>query len=212
VFDLGNLGWIAPLAVALVLAIVTAGYVRSRWRKAPVAFNAMKLVGGLFFLSGFLFGIWTLHLIAPRSEAPIIEPVNSLPGTSLPPSGLPSTPSTSSIANGTSFGTLDTGSVSAAELGKAIAATDAEHEGDPSWTPVEILGQACDQAMIQADSLPCRGAYLALHSSGRDLNRGPQAKTIPLADIAAFCDKGVIDSKSTLCIRAHAAPTSRRRQ
>jgi hypothetical protein len=59
--------------------------------------------------------------------------------------------------------------------------------------------------MLHPDSLPCRGAYLALHSSGSELDRGPQDGAVSLSEVVDFCDNQVIDSGSALCLRAYAA-------
>jgi hypothetical protein len=191
--------WTAPVAIAVVLAVTTATYVRGRWRRAPVAFNAMKVVAGVFFLCGFLSGIWAFHLTTTPSESPIANTVTPSPPSSPPAAGLLATPSGYPTASVTSD------SLSASEVGKAIAATYAAHSSDPSWTSAETVARTCDQGVLQSDSPPCRAAYMALHSSGSDLDRGPQASTVSLSEVADFCDNKVIDSGSALCLRAYAA-------
>jgi hypothetical protein len=124
--------------------------------------------------------------------------------TPSPPSFAPSvgmlpTPSSSATASATSD------SQPASEVGKAIAATYAAHSSDPSWSSAETVARTCDQGVLQSDSPPCRAAYMALHSSGSDLDRGPQASTVSLSEVADFCDNKVIDSRSPLCLRAYAA-------
>jgi hypothetical protein len=205
--------WLAPILVAILLMIVTASYVRARWRQAPVAFAAMKFVGGLFFLSGLLSGISIFHLIAERSE---VAPASSMTAASIMPRPIVPGPSTSSPivlpakVSGNSVANPDA-SVSALEAGREIAATYAAHASDPSWSSAETIARNCDRGVLQADSLPCRAAYLALHSNGNDLDRGPQASTVSLTDIAAFCDNLVIVLSSSLCKRAYAAQNAGRR-
>jgi hypothetical protein len=191
--------WLAPVAVAAVLAVATAIYIRGRWRRAPVALNAMKVVAGVYLLCGFLSGIWVFHLTTARSESKIENGTMPGPPPSAQPIGTLPTPSGYTGASATG------GSVPALEVGKAIAATYAAHSGDPSWTSTEALAKNCDQGMLHPDSLPCRGAYLALHSSGSELDRGPQDGAVSLSEVADFCDNQVIDSGSALCLRAYAA-------
>ena len=116
------------------------------------------------------------------------------------PIGIPPTPSGSTGASITGGN-----SVSALEVGKAIAATYAAHSGDPSWTSAETLAQRCDRGILHADSLPCRGAYMALHASGSALGHGPQDGPVSLSEVGDFCDNQLIDSGSALCLRAYAA-------
>jgi len=201
--------WLAPVAIAVALAIITAIYIRGRWRRAPVALNAMKAVAGVYLLCGFLSGIWVSHLTmagsgsagsGSKAESKIDNGITpSGPPTSAPPLGIPPTPS------GYTGASVAGASVPALEVGKAIAATYAAHSGDPSWTSAEALAQRCDQGILHPDSLPCRGAYMALHSSGSALDRGPHDGAISLSEVAGFCDNQVIDSGSALCLRAYAA-------
>jgi hypothetical protein len=182
-----------------MLAVATAIYVRGRWRRAPVAFNAMKVVAGVFFLCGFLSGVWAFHLTTTPSESPIENTVAPSPPSFPPSVGMLPTPSSYATASATSD------SQPASEVGKAIAATYAAHSSDPSWSSAETVARTCDQGVLQSDSPPCRAAYMALHSSGSDLDRGPQASTVSLSEVADFCDNKVIDSRSPLCLRAYAA-------
>jgi len=163
----------------------------------------MKVVAAVYLLCGFLSGIWVFHLTTAGLESKTESKIESgtMPGpvSSAQPIGTLPTPS------GYTGASVASGSISAPEVGKAIAATYAAHSGDPSWTSAEALAQHCDQGMLHPDSLPCRAAYMALHSSGSELNRGPQDGSVSLSEVADFCDNQVIDSQSALCLRAYAA-------
>jgi hypothetical protein len=62
--------WETVIVLAAALALGTALYIVVRWRGAPVAFRALRRVAILYFLAGFLAGLWTLRAIVVRPTAP----------------------------------------------------------------------------------------------------------------------------------------------
>jgi hypothetical protein len=62
--------WGTVIVVASALALGAALYVVMRWRRAPVAFRAIRRVAAVYFLAGFLAGLWTLRAIGTSPTAP----------------------------------------------------------------------------------------------------------------------------------------------
>jgi hypothetical protein len=61
--------WATVLMVAVALFLGAALYVVVRWRAAPVAFRAIRRVAAVYFLAGFLAGLWTLRVTSPTAPA-----------------------------------------------------------------------------------------------------------------------------------------------
>jgi len=173
--------WTALILIAAALVLGVAIYVAVWWRRAPAAFRAIGVVAAVCLVAGFLTGVWGFHLAVSRFAS------------SRAPS--PSRASTSSAP---------ADSVSVSEVGKAIIEMDEKHAGDPNWISSAATVEMCNQG-VGADMLLCRGAYLARHVIGKDMEHGPRGISVPLSDVADFCDMGLIAKGSDLCKEAYDA-------
>jgi hypothetical protein len=180
--------WTAPILVAAALVLSVALYISVRWRRAPTAFRGMISVAGVCLLAGFLAGVWAFHFWTAKGLA-----------TS---STLPSSESSAAAPPGT---------VSAAEVGKAIVAMDEKHAGDSGWLSSAATVELCNKGFMAPDERLCRIAYLGRHATGQDKDRGPHEEWVMLTEVANFCDEGAIEKSSSLCERAYAARHARTR-